>query len=373
MCPARSSRKSSGTGDPAPRFFHRDTSWLEFNRRVLAQAGDAATPLLDRVRFLAIFTSNLDEFFMKRVGLIKRQVYAGLDVRSPDGLSPRQQLAAIREMVAELVAEQTRLFEADIRPALRKEGVEVVNFADLTVAEKDATTEWYIDNVFPALTPLAVNPTHRFPFISNLSDNLGLLVDVPEGARGAGEPSPRAQSLLQPVLGTDAPGPEPTFARVKIPATMPHYYRLPSGDKKVFRFVPLQQIVGHNLSGLFPGMRISEQISFRVTRSAGIQKDDLDTANLLQSIEADIKQRRFARVVRVELDESASPPLRRWLLDKLNVDQHDVYERPASADFNALSELAELDRLRALIEHQANGLLHAFRKADGSFSTISIR
>lgn len=340
MCPSRPSRKP--TTEPAQRFFHRDISWLEFNRRVLAQAADPATPLLERVRFLAIFTSNLDEFFMKRVGLIKRQVHAGLDVRSPDGLTPRQQLGAIREMVAELIAEQARLFEMEIRPALKAEGVEVVNFADLSREERDATSEWYIDNVFPALTPLAVNPTHRFPFISNLSDNLGVLVDMPEGLA----PPARPQSLLQPLLGPHAePGQaEPTFARIKIPGTMPHYYRVPSTDRRAFRFVPLQQIIRHNLAALFQGMRISEQISFRVTRSAGIQKDDLDTANLLQSIEADLKARKFARAVRLEVEPDAEPRLVRWLLDKLNVDPQDVYERPGSIDFAALGELADVDR-----------------------------
>ncbi|MFO0830369.1 MAG: polyphosphate kinase 1 [Phycisphaerales bacterium] len=338
MSPSRTSRRSPS--EPPHRFFHRDISWLEFNRRVLAQAADPAMPLLERVRFLAIFTSNLDEFFMKRVGLIKRQVHAGLDARSPDGLSPRQQLAAIREMVGELIAEQGRVFDSEIRPSLRKEGIEVLHYADLTRDEQDATSEWYIDNVFPALTPLAVNPTHRFPFISNLSDNLGVLVDVPEGH--ASQPA-RAQSLLQPTLGADA-GAEPTFARVKIPATMPHYYRLPAHDRRVFRFVPLQQVIRHNLAGLFPGMRISEQISFRVTRSAGIQKDDLDTANLLQSIEADLKARKFARAVRLEIQQSAEPRLLRWLLDKLNVDPQDVYERPGDIDFAAMGELADVDR-----------------------------
>ena len=338
--------RTNGAAVPEPRFFHRDLSWLEFNRRVLAQAADDALPLLERVRFLAIFTSNLDEFFMKRVGLIKRQVQAGPDVQSPDGLTPRQQLTAIRGAVGSLVQEQSRVFEEALAPALKAQGIEVVPYTELPAHERDATDEWYRANVFPALTPLAVNPTHRFPFISNLSDNLGVLVEAPEGAAILA-PVPRERSFLRRGPGdapADAQGPEPTFARVKIPATMPHFYRLPTQDRRAFRFVPLQAIIRHNLDALFPGMRISDRIAFRVTRSSGIQQDELDTANLLQSIEADLKARKFARAVRVEIESGARTELVQWLLDKLNVDRQDVYERPSTVDFAALGELADAER-----------------------------
>jgi len=334
--------------DPAARFFNRDLSWLEFNRRVLDQAADDRVPLLDRVRFLAIFTSNLDEFFMKRVGLIKRQVHAGVDVESPDGLTPRRQLTAIRAAVARLQADQSEIHLGHVLPALEKADIHVVRYNDLPAKDRAWADDWYRQNVFPALTPLAVDPTHRFPFISNLSDNLAIMADLP-GAVDAPAP-PFRRAGMPPV--------EHLFARLKFPPIIRRFIPLPhrghdragerAGDKPAapaaHRFVMLQDIIRHNLDDLFPGMRINQQVAFRVTRSAGIQKDDLDTANLLQSIEADLKQRRFARVVRLEIEPDPSPTLLRWLLDKLNLDRQDVYERPPGVDFLALTELADLDR-----------------------------
>lgn len=344
----------------AARFFHRDLSWLAFNERVLAQAADEALPLLERVRFIAIFTSNLDEFFMKRVGLLKRQVHAGVETPSPDGRTPRQQLAAIREMVADLCAQQSRILEKQLLPALAREGVALLRLSDLSVSDRQFVDEWYEHHVFPALTPLAVNPTHRFPFISNLSNNVGVLV-APPPAPGAGAPpaAPEAAAMHAAVAAAglartplrDATlGAEPTFARVKVPSSMGHFLRL--ADKQAdrtsvrpsYRFIPVQEIIRAKLAELFPGMSLLEQISFRVTRSAGIQKDELDAANLLQSIEADLKQRRFARVARLEIEQNASQPLLRWLLDKLNVDPQDVYERPMGIDYLGLTELCDVDR-----------------------------
>jgi polyphosphate kinase len=320
-------------GDPAAQFFNRDLSWLEFNRRVLEQAADAALPVLERLRFLSIFTSNLDEFYMKRVGLIKRQAHAGVETPSPDGLTPRQQLSHIREFVARLCAQQHEIYVKGIRPALEAAGVQVVAYADLSPKDRQWAEDWYRQNVFSALTPLAVNPTHRFPFISNLSDNLAIL----------------AQDPSQPAVPAAADHDQPSgslFARLKFPPSIRQYVALPhrAPGARDARFVMLTDVIRHNLDDLFPGMHIQEQIAFRVTRSSGIQRDDLDTANLLQSIEADIRQRRFARVVRLEIEEKASPELRRWLLAKLNIDPHDVYPRPSGVDFTAVTELCDLDR-----------------------------
>jgi polyphosphate kinase len=322
---ARAARKSVAgwpvplpMGDADARFVNRDLSWLEFNRRVQAQAADATLPLLERVRFLTIATSNLDEFFMKRVGILKRLAYARVDEPGPDGLTPRQQLQAIREFVGHLQGEHARL-RAEILGLLERAGVALVRYDDLAEPDRRWVDEWFRANVYPALTPLAVNPTHRFPFISNLSENLAVL-----GEAGA-------------------PG-EPVFARVKFPATIRQLVRLPGSSTGPARYVRLVDVVRRNLGVLFPGLVIREQAAFRVTRSSGIQRDDLDTANLLQSVEADVKQRRFARVVRLEIERSASPDLRRWLADKLSLEPADVYDMPDGSSVQALAEVADLPR-----------------------------
>ncbi len=320
-----------------PRFFNRDLSWLEFNRRVLAQASDETMPLLDRVRFLSIFTSNLDEFFMKRVGLLKRTVHAGVDAPGPDGLTPRQQLVAIRGVVTELCHQQQTIYVESIRPALERAGVSILRYADLPGKDRKWAEEWYRANVFATLTPLAVDPTHRFPFISNLSINLAVLA----------EPPPTATSLASSSGASPGfEGGERLFARLKFPSNIKRFIALPNreGPTSAVRLVQVNDIIRNNLDDLFPGMKLAETVAFRVTRSSGIQKDDLDTANLLQSIEADLKQRRFARVVRVEMETGASPAVERWLSDKLNVDTRDVYDMPLDMDFLGIAELCDLDR-----------------------------
>ncbi|HLP85354.1 MAG TPA: polyphosphate kinase 1 [Phycisphaerales bacterium] len=340
-----SKRGKSNSPDAAvdARFFHRDLSWLAFNQRVLAQAADESMPLLERVRFISIFTSNLDEFFMKRVGLIKRQVHTGIDTPSPDGRTPRQQLNAIREHVAQLVQEQGRLLEKELLPQLAKEGIFILRWNDLNDKEREHVGAWYHEHVFPALTPLAVDPTHKFPFISNLSNNVGVLIDPPAG-------SVRTPAFPSELLGkrTKKDVAEPTFARVKIPVGMSAFVRLANNAEKgktpTYRFISVQEVVRNNLGELFPGVQVQDKINFRVTRSAGIQKDDLDTGNLLQSIEADLKQRKFARVARLEIEQDANPTVLRWLLDKLNLDPQDVYERAMGIDYLAISEICDVDR-----------------------------
>ncbi len=309
--------------DASIRFFNRDISWLEFNRRVLAQAADEALPLLERLRFLQIFSSNLDEFFMKRVGLVKRQMHAGVTLSTTaDGLSPRQQLAAIRALVNEMEAEQSRIYRDLLLPRLAEQDFHILKLAQLSTKERAWVDEWYRSNVFPALTPLAVDPTHRFPFISNLSDNFAVVTSFP-----------------------DATDEEVQYARLKIPPNIRRFVQLPiKGLKGGLRFVLLQDIIRANMQGLFQGMKIHQMAYFRVTRMAGIQKDDLETANLLQSVEADLKQRRFARAVRLEIEPEPPPALSRWLLDKLRLDPQDVYEQTGDAEYPALSEIVDVDR-----------------------------
>lgn len=325
----------TGTAWEGARFFNRDLSWLEFNRRVLAQAADARVPLLERLKFLAIFTSNLDEFFMKRVGLLRRLMQSDPDSLSHDGMTPRQQLAAIRLVVNELAAEQSRLSSTEIIPALAGADVHLLSYTELSGRDRRLVDDWYRANIFAALTPLAVDQGHRFPFISNLSDNIGVLAVPPSapGRRGPSQPEDH----------------EPRFARVKIPVGngVRRFIPIPSrGSKRADRFVPLLDVIRHNLADLFPGVVINEQAAFRVTRSAGVQRDELidpGTGSLLRSVEEDLKQRRFARAVRLELEPGASQELRLWLLDKLNLVPQDVYDHPP-IDYAALFEIAEIDR-----------------------------
>lgn len=321
---------SAGVAGGEPRFLNRDVSWLEFNRRVLAQAADDRVPMLERLKFLAIFTSNLDEFFMKRVGLIKRQVHAGVGVASADGMMPREQLVAIRSLVEELQVERERAY-ASLLPELAKQQIQIVRYVDLTEKDKKAVDEWYRGNVFPALTPLAVDPTHRFPFISNLSENIAVLASYPDAGRDVAAEGEEAERL---------------FARVKIPPNIHRFVELDGGKRAggAKRYVLLADMIRNNLDALFPGMTIHEHAYFRVTRSAGIQKDDLETLNLLQSVEADLKQRKFARAVRLEIEVDTSPVILRWLQDKLNLDSMDVYERTGDVEYTSLFELAGMDR-----------------------------
>jgi polyphosphate kinase len=328
--PSKPAEPTDAPQEVPARFFHRDLSWLEFNRRVLAQASDESMPVLDRVRFLSIFTSNLDEFFMKRVAIVKRAAAIDAEALSPDGLSARQQLARLRDVVEDLTREQRRIFEHEVLPALARSGIAVLRYSELNPKDREHADDWYRVNVFPALTPLAVNPTHRFPFISNLSDNIGVLVDVP-----VSEPTRAMQR---------AKSGEPTFARVKLPQSQGQFVRLPRAHGFTHRFVSLQEVIRANLKDLFPGMHIREQLAFRITRSSGVQRDELDTGNLLQSIEDDLRARKFARVVRVEVEGDGEPRLLRWLLDKLNVDPQDAFDRAPWVDFSRLGELADIDR-----------------------------
>ena len=324
------------------RYLHRDLSWLEFNRRVLAQAADPRLPLLERVKFLAIFTSNLDEFFMKRMWLLKRMAQGEKGgVVSVDGLTPREALSAARALVTDLQDEQVRLYQQDILPALVAQDIHIVRYADLSSRDRRWVDEWYRANVFPALTPLAVDPGHRFPFISNLSDNIGILATPPA--------TPRAHAPLHPEE------PELQFARVKIPPGLKRFVAIspkhtPRGTRRVDRFVELSDLIRNHLHELFPGVQVHESVIFRVTRSAGIQRDDaleaLDaagTGTLIQSVEEDLRQRRFARAVRLEVEPHASQQFRQWLLDKLSLDSQDLYEHPA-CEFDSMFELGDIDR-----------------------------
>ncbi|MFG0328312.1 MAG: polyphosphate kinase 1 [Phycisphaerales bacterium] len=301
---------------PEPRFLNRELTWLEFNKRVLHEAQDERTPLLERVRFLSIFTSNLDEFFMKRVGGLKRQVAVGVATRTLDGMTPSEQLAAIREAALPLLAAQASCFTDDIRPALAEEDIHLLGWDEITDAEREWATVYFRERVYPVLTPLAVDPGHPFPFISNLSLSLGVLLRHPE----------RDEKL---------------FARVKVPEVLARWIRLPSDGGH--RFLRLVELIRHNLSDLFTNMEVLEVMQFRLTRNADMKRDEEDADDLLSLIEEEVRQRRFERVVRLEHGPDPDPWMLKFLMNELNLEPSDVYELPVEVDYSGLKPIADLN------------------------------
>ncbi|MFI4915857.1 MAG: polyphosphate kinase 1 [Phycisphaerales bacterium JB060] len=322
--------------EPAPdELLNRDLSWLAFNQRVLELSEDEATPLLERVKFLGIFASNLDEFFMKRVGLIRRQVDAGIEAPSPDGLTPRQQLDAVREKVQALQARQADCWTGAILPELEARGVSIVGYDDLDDAERARLDRWFEEEVFPILTPLSIDPGHRFPFISNLSENLGILLSGDGGMTGHAEPG----------LGR--------FCRLKIPDGVTRLVRCddPMGQGEPaaalaatgrLRFTPLEQIMRANLGMLFPGVSVLAINAFRVTRSASVEVED-EAGDLLESVQEELRRRRFARPVRMEMAEQPHQELSGFFATSLGLQEGDIYVRRGPLEYGDLMELAALD------------------------------
>jgi polyphosphate kinase len=328
------------------KLLNRDLSWLEFNRRVLQLAQDERTPLLERVRFLGIFSNNLDEFVQKRIGMLHRRIKDGTSPPEFDGLKPTELLAAMRATIRELQQQQAECFENSVRPALALEGIHLVEYPSLPAEDKRWLRGWFRKYAFPMLTPLAVDPGHRFPFISNLSRNFGVLLAEPPGSGPALTPATPAARASHPL-----------FARLKIPSTAAQWVRLPDDDgpgtgssnAKITgrgRFVSVGDIIAANLDDLFPGMQILDIVPFRVYRDSenpGEQADD-DADNLLALVEAQLKQRRFASPVRMETGPSPSPQIASHLLDELELTPADSDERSGLLDYTTLFEIAELDR-----------------------------
>jgi len=302
-----------------PDLLNREIGWLKFNYRVLNEAMDPRTPLLERLRFLGIFTSNLDEFFMKRVGGLKRQAMAKAAPLSHDGLTPTQQLAAIRSEVLPMLEEQARCFTNDIRPALSENDIHLIPWDELTEPEREIANQHFRQNVFPIVTPMAVDPGHPFPFLSNLSLSLGVKLF-----------HPTSKELL--------------FARVKVPNMLAGWLRLESDEyPRDYRFVSLMDVVSHNLEALFPGMQVLSVTPFRVTRNADVERDEEDAEDLLELIEQEVRERRFERIVRLEHRPNADPWTLRFLMRELELTEHDVYEMPALLDYTDLHTLADLE------------------------------
>jgi len=300
---------------------NRELTWLEFNRRVLHEALDKRTPLLERIGFLAIFNSNLDEFYMKRVGGLKRQISMGVMSRTPDGMTPQQQLEAIREMILPMLAQQADCYAKDIQPALVKEGIHLLRWEELSEAERNAANDYFNRNLFPVLTPLSVDPGHPFPFISNLSTSLGVMLRNPEAVHLRDDDGLNGMQ----------------FARVKVPQVLPRWIRLEGeGIEDGYRFVHLEQVIRHNLSQLFEGMEIVEVEPFRITRNADVERDEEDAEDLLELIEQELRDRRFADVVRLEVDDEPHLPMNRFLTNEMRLSDQDVYEMPGELDYTDL-------------------------------------
>ncbi|MCG8589036.1 MAG: polyphosphate kinase 1 [Proteobacteria bacterium] len=298
------------------RYFNRELSWLAFERRVLALAEDPAVPLLERVKFVAIFHQNLDEFFQIRVAGLREQRDAGVELRSPDGLTAEAQLREIRKVVLELTARAQHLFVKDLLPALAEADVHVVPLASLRDEERRALERFFEERVFPVLTPLAVDPSHPFPHISNLSLNLAVLAQEPgrEGHR---------------------------FARVKVPALLPRLVPLGDGE----RFVWLEELIAHRISALFPGLEIVACDPFRVTRDADLDVEEDEADDLLEAIASGLRRReRQSAVVRVEIDARMSDEVRELLMEELELSSADVYVQTEPLDLGALWALHGLRR-----------------------------
>jgi polyphosphate kinase len=299
---------------PDGRFLDRELSWLAFNQRVLELAEDPELPLLERVRFLAIFASNLDEFFMVRVAGLKRRITAGVAVRAASGLLPREVLESIWSMSRTLLERQSRLFHEDVLPALAAEGIELLRWDELTRTEQERTHDVFGERVFPVLTPLAVDPAHPFPYISGLSLNLAVMVRNPASDKEH-------------------------FARVKVPPIFPRF--VPVGGQ---RFVPLEDVIAAHLDQLFPGMEVIQHHAFRVTRNEDLDVEEDDAENLLQALERELQRRRFGPPVRLEVEESIDRHVLDLLVSELDVSDAEVFRVSGPLDLTGLNGIADLDR-----------------------------
>jgi len=306
---------------PDDRYLNRELSWLDFNARVLALAEDTSQPLLERAKFLAIFASNLDEFYMVRVAGLKRRDEAGLGVRSADGLTPREQLAHISARTQALAVAHAEVFLNEVCPELDKEGIRVNRWSSLTDEQRTALSTYFTETVFPVLTPLAVDPAHPFPYISGLSLNLAVTVRDPQG---------RTER----------------FARVKVPNNVPRLVRVRpvDPDDKSITFLPIEDLIAAHLSDLFTGMEVAEVHAFRVTRNADVEVEEDRDEDLLQALERELARRRFGPPVRLEVVDTMSPHVLELLLRELDVDPNDVVTVPGLLDLTALWQIVGVDR-----------------------------
>ncbi|HXX63670.1 MAG TPA: polyphosphate kinase 1 [Bacteroidota bacterium] len=305
MTRVRRKKKPTAGGDSLTHadpslFINRELSWLEFNERVLEEARDRRHPLLERVKFLSIVSSNLDEFFMIRVAALREQVLANVTEQTPDGRTPLQQLQAIHERVDRMLCDMSSCFWDDLHPALASAGIRLLRMQELTTEEHASLADLFAREIFPVLTPLAFDPGHPFPYISNLSLSLAVVVRTPEGIE--------------------------RFARVKVPDVLSRLVQIPNGDGSSFRFVWLEDLISENLGMLFPGMEVIESYAFRVTRDADIEIQEDEAEDLIRSIEESIRQRRFGSVVRVGVQKTMPERIKTILVENLEITPNEVYQ-----------------------------------------------
>ncbi len=294
------------------RYTNRELSWLAFNERVLAQTTRPELPVIERIKFCSIYASNLDEFFMVRVAGLKDQVAGGVTTTGPDGLSPIAQLEAIREVVLDQAGRLEQIHSVDLRAELAEVGLEISNWDELDLTDRKAATAEFESRLFPVLTPLAVDPGHPFPYISNLSLNL-------------------AVTITNPSTGSEL------FARLKVPKAIGRFLQLPSG-----RLVPVEQIIGAHLDQLFPGMDVAGAWPFRVSRNADLTLDDAEADDLLEAVELELRRRRFGRAIRLEIDATMPASVVELLVRELDLDNEDVFSYQDLVD---LSGYADLERI----------------------------
>ncbi|MBC7630203.1 RNA degradosome polyphosphate kinase [Aeromicrobium sp.] len=299
---------------PTDRFLDRELSWIAFNSRVLELAQDDAVPLLERARFLAIFASNLDEFFMVRIAGLKRRIAAGVAVPSASGLNPRDVLSRSLTASLDLMVQHCATFHDEIIPALYAEGIELLTWDKLSSDEQERVSSSYRDRVFPVLTPLAVDPAHPFPYISGLSLNLALVMRNPD-------------------TGKDH------FARVKVPPIINRWVEADPG-----RFVPLEEVIAAHLDLLFPGMEVIAHHTFRVTRNEDLEVEEDDAENLLKALEKELLRRKFGPPVRLEVDETIDAGVLDLLVSELGIRREEVVKLQGPLDLRSLNEIADLDR-----------------------------
>jgi len=308
----------SGFDLPADRFFDRELSWLAFNERVLALAEDTSLPLLERTKFASIFASNLDEFFMVRVAGLKRRIATGLAVRSSSGYEPGEVLSLVYKQAYELQKRHSKLFLEQLLPELSANRINIVTWEDLEEAEVNQLGDYYDKQIFPVLTPLAVDPAHPFPHISGLSLNIAVLIKHPSSD-------------------------ETLFARIKVPPTLPRFVRVPGASAGV-RFIALEEVIGRNLGSLFKGLEIIKYHNFRITRNEDLDVDEDESDNLLQTLEDELQKRRFGPAVRLEVSSKIDADVLSLLINELSVEEEDVFRLDGPLDLTGLDVISEMRR-----------------------------
>ncbi len=323
--------------NPRERLIDRELSWLAFNERVLELAENQDNPLLERCRYLAIFSSNLDDFYMIRVASVKRKLESGVTKKNTAGYSPFELLAEISKKTQELIARQTKLFHQELMPQLKQNGIEIVDWDKLTQAEIEYINKIFTKRIFPVLTPLAVDPSHPFPYISGLSLNLAVLVKQPDTN-------------------------EELFARVKVPASLPRF--IETAEFVGSRFIPLEKVIIANLDQLFPGMQIEDYYTFRITRNADLELEEEESENLLESMEQELLRRKFGPPVRLEVASEIDSELLTRLKVELSIRDEDISHYKEPLDLTGLNKIADLDRPELKFAPFRNQIVQELREID---------